>query len=92
MQKQADGDQRFYNLGIGRGYSVKQIIEAVDRVTGKTINVEYGDRRPGDPPQLYANSDLIQRELGWSPKYTDIDDIIATAWNWFKNHPDGYGD
>ncbi|QNN24872.1 UDP-glucose 4-epimerase GalE [Planctomycetales bacterium ZRK34] len=92
MQSQSDGAQRFYNLGIGRGYSVKEIIEAVERVTGKTVNVEYGDRRPGDPPQLYANSDKIQNELGWSPKYTSIDDIIATAWGWFSNHPDGYND
>ena len=54
--------------------------------------VEYGPRRPGDPAVLFANADKIRSELGWSARYTDIDPIVATAWNWFKNHPDGYGE
>jgi UDP-glucose 4-epimerase len=86
------GDARFYNLGIGRGYSVRELIESARRVTGVDFRVEYGPRRPGDPAELFANADKIKRELGWSAKYTDIDEIVATAWKWFKNHPDGYRD
>ncbi|HEY4759642.1 MAG TPA: NAD-dependent epimerase/dehydratase family protein, partial [Thermoguttaceae bacterium] len=86
------GDARFYNLGIGKGYSVKEVIESAQRVTGKKVPHEYGARRPGDPAVLFANADKIRRELGWSAKYTEIDDIVATAWNWFQKHPHGYGD
>ncbi len=84
------GDARFYNLGIGRGYSVKEVVESARRVTGVEIPVEYGPRRPGDPAMLFANAEKIGRELGWSARYTDIDAIVATAWNWFKQHPAGY--
>ena len=86
------GDARFYNLGIGKGYSVKEVIESAQRVTGKKVPHEFGARRPGDPAVLFANADKIRRELGWSAKYTEIDDIVATAWNWFQKHPHGYGD
>lgn len=78
------------NLGIGRGHSVKEIVEAARRVTGHPIPTEMGPRRPGDPPQLYADSTRAQRTLNWQPRYTDIDRIIETAWRWFKTHPDGY--
>ena len=61
------------------------------RVTGKKVPVEYGPRRPGDPASLYANAKKIRDELGWQAKHTEIDGIVATAWNWFKNHPHGYG-
>ena len=91
MEALRPGDARFYNLGIGRGYSVKEVIDAARRVTGRTIPVEYGARRPGDPAVLYANAEKIRRELGWSARYTEIEPIVATAWNWFRNHPDGYG-
>jgi UDP-glucose 4-epimerase len=84
------GDARFYNLGIGKGYSVKQVIDAARAVTGRPIPVEIGPRRAGDPAELFANADKIRREMGWSASYTEIDRIIATAWNWFKSHPDGY--
>ncbi len=85
-------DARFYNLGIGKGYSVKEIIDSAGRVTGVDIPVEYGTRRAGDPATLFANADKIQSELGWSAKYAGIDDIVATAWRWHKSHPNGYGD
>jgi UDP-glucose-4-epimerase GalE len=84
------GDARFYNLGIGKGYSVKQVIESARRVTGVEIPIEYGARRPGDPAILFANADKIRREFGWSARYTDIDPIVATAWKWFEKHPNGY--
>jgi UDP-glucose-4-epimerase GalE len=84
------GDARFYNLGIGRGYSVREVIGAAQEVTGVEIPVEYGPRRPGDPAVLFADPGKIRRELGWSAHYTDIRPIVATAWRWFAEHPDGY--
>ncbi len=86
------GDQRFYNLGIGKGHSVREVIEAVRRVTGHAIPVEVAARRDGDPPKLYADPRKIQSELGWQATVTDIDTIVETAWRWFKAHPDGYDD
>lgn len=84
------GDQRVYNLGIGTGYSVRQIIESVRRVTGRDFEIKEGQRRPGDPPELYADASKIREELGWSARWTDLDDIVRTAWDWFREHPDGY--
>jgi UDP-glucose 4-epimerase len=91
MEALKPGDMRFYNLGIGRGYSVKEVLDSVRRVTGVDFPIEYGPRRPGDPAVLFANADKIRRELGWSAGYVDLDVIVATAWNWFKDHPHGYG-
>jgi len=91
MEALRPGDARVYNLGIGRGYSVKEVVESAKRVTGIDIPIEYGPRRPGDPAILFADSQRIQKELGWSPRYAEIDRIVATAWNWFKKHPAGYG-
>lgn len=90
MESLGPGDTRFYNLGIGRGYSVREVLDSARRVTGREIAAEYGPRRPGDPAELYADSTRIQRDLGWKPRYTEIDSIVATAWNRLKNHPDGY--
>ncbi len=84
------GDARFYNLGIGRGYSVAEVVEAARRVTGIDIPIEYGPRRPGDPAVLFANAEKICGELGWSADYTELDRIVATAWGWFREHPAGY--
>lgn len=86
-----DGEHRVYNLGIGKGYSVRQIIDSVKRVTGVNFPVKEGPRRPGDPPELYADPRKIQRELNWKASYTDLDAIVQTAWTWFKKHPRGYG-
>jgi UDP-glucose 4-epimerase len=86
------GHRRIYNLGIGRGLSVRQIVDAAAAVTGKHIPVEVGPRREGDPPQLYTSPAKIQRELGWRARITDIGRIVETAWQWFASHPDGYED
>jgi len=86
------GDARFYNLGIGKGISVREVIESARRVTGCPIPAEESDRRPGDPPILFACAEAIGREIGWHPERIDLDDIIASAWNWFQKHPEGYGD
>ena len=85
------GDQRVYNIGIGKGISVRELIDSVRRVTGRDFEVTIAPRRAGDPPQLYADASRIRRELGWSAKYTQIDRIVETAWRWFKDHPRGYG-
>ncbi len=85
------GKTLVYNLGIGRGYSVKEIIDAAREVVGRPLVVETGPRRPGDPPSLYADPSKIQRELQWSARHTDIRAVIESAWRWFEKHPDGYG-
>lgn len=85
-----DGDARFYNLGIGHGYSVKEILDASEKATGKRIPTVYGDRREGDPARLYADSEKVQKELGWKPRHTDVEEVIASAWRWHTSHPNGY--
>ncbi|MCL2305192.1 MAG: UDP-glucose 4-epimerase GalE [Planctomycetaceae bacterium] len=80
------GDGRCYNLGIGRGYSVREILDAAKKVTGRDIPTIYGPRRDGDPAKLYANSDKVQKELGWKPKFLEPAEMIETAWNWTKNN------
>jgi len=82
----------FYNLGTGRPTSNREVIHAVEKVTGRKITVVEGARRPGDPPALYADSTKAQRELGWKIKFPDIYSIVATAWKWHSAHPNGYGD
>ncbi|NLW60632.1 MAG: UDP-glucose 4-epimerase GalE [Firmicutes bacterium] len=87
----ADGkESTIYNLGNGQGYSNKEVIETARRVTGKEIKVVDGPRRPGDPAVLVASAEKIRAELGWQPKYPDLEEIIATAWRWHQSHPYGY--
>lgn len=80
-----------FNLGNGQGFSNREIIEAARRVTGHPIPVTEEARRPGDPATLIASSGKAMEVLGWKPKYTNVEDIIATAWKWHSTHPDGYG-
>lgn len=79
-----------YNLGNGRPTSVRQVLDAVHRVSGKAVPYSQGPRRPGDPAVLYASSERIKNELGWKPRYEDIDTIVETAWRWRVAHPSGY--
>lgn len=85
------GTMQMFNVGIGNGYSVNEVIRTAEAVTGKSITVKYGPRRAGDPPSLIADSRKIRQELGWSPKYTELRPILETAWNWHQAHPNGYG-
>jgi UDP-glucose 4-epimerase len=90
IEKLAPGEERAYNVGIGRGYSVREIIEAARRVTGHPIPVREGPRRAGDAAMLFNDSRAVMNDLGWKPRHTDLDAIIRTAWTWFSRHPDGY--
>jgi len=81
-----------YNVGTGRGYSVREVIRTVEDVTGLTVPVVEGPRRAGDPAELVADAALVRRELGWAPRYAELRPIVETAWNWHRTHPDGYGD
>lgn len=83
---------RVYNLGNGEGYSVREVIETARRVTGREIPAEVGDPRPGDPPVLIASSDKIRDDLGWTPEHNALEDIIGSAWDWHRRHPEGYAE
>jgi len=78
------------NLGTGRGYSVREVIEACRRITGHPIPAITAPRRPGDPPELVADSRLARQLLNWTPQYTTIESIVETAWRWHKSHPRGF--
>ncbi len=73
-----------FNLGTGQGYSIMEIIKTVEKVTGKKVNYEIGERRPGDPPKLVANAKKVYEKLNWKPENSELDNIIKTAWNWHK--------
>jgi UDP-glucose 4-epimerase len=79
-----------YNLGNGQGFSVREVIEGVRRVTGRKIEVVESPRREGDPAVLIASSDKIQRELNWRPRFPNLEDILKSAWEWHRNFPNGY--
>lgn len=80
------------NLGSRDGFSVRQIVDAVERVTGQPLPVEYAPRREGDPPILIADSTKARTLLGWTPKYSTLDEMIGSAWQWLQQHPAGYVD
>jgi len=82
----------FFNLGTGGGSSVREVIEAAGKVTGRKIDIVEKARRPGDPPRLIAASEKIKRELGWAPKFQSLDAIIESAWKWHQKFPHGYAD
>ena len=84
------GKSDIFNLGNGIGFSVKEVIDASREVTGDKIPAIVSKRREGDPKTLIASSDKARNILGWQPKYTDLKEIIQTAWMWHKNHPEGY--
>ncbi|MGD8583140.1 MAG: UDP-glucose 4-epimerase GalE [Gammaproteobacteria bacterium] len=79
---QSTGNSARYNLGNGRGFSVQQVIDTTHKVTGRDFKVTVDTRRPGDPAVLVADSTLAQQQLGWQPRHTDLESIIATAWQW----------
>lgn len=78
------------NLGVGKGYSNREILYAVEKVTGKKLDIQYKDRRWGDPDAIYADNAKAKKLLGWKPQHTELSDIIGTSWSWYKKHPAGY--
>ncbi|MBL8169930.1 MAG: UDP-glucose 4-epimerase GalE [Acidobacteria bacterium] len=85
-----DKRSEIYNLGYGSGYSVAEVVEMARQVTGNWISTEAAPRRAGDPPVLIASPDKIMRDLGWNPRHSELDQIIASAWRWHQAHPNGY--
>lgn len=81
-----------YNVGTGTGYSNREIVDVVSKVTGIELEIKRGPRRPGDPDELVGDSTRLRNELGWKPHYSDIETIIGSAWKWHKSHPSGYAD
>jgi UDP-glucose 4-epimerase len=79
-----------FNLGIGVGYSVQQVVETARKVTGHAIPVKFGIRREGDPAELIADSSRFRQEFAWQPQFTSLEAIIQTAWDWHQAHPHGY--
>jgi UDP-glucose 4-epimerase len=84
-----EGRHQVYNLGSGHGYSVREVIDAARRVTGRDFEVEERPRRPGDSPRLVASSERIRTNLGWAPKL-GLEEIVRDAWEWMQEHPNGY--
>lgn len=89
---ESGNNSNIFNLGNGIGFSVKEMITAAEESTNEKIKVMLGERRAGDPAQLIASSEKARKILGWTPKYTNVKDIISTAWGWHKSHPDGFDD
>ncbi|MDB5390007.1 MAG: galE 3 [Planctomycetaceae bacterium] len=85
------GEGRAFNLGTGRGYSVKEVVAACHEVTGRGIAVKEVPARAGDPAELIASPQLALQQLEWRPRYTDLRETIETAWKWHRQHPNGYG-
>ena len=89
-------DQRkvsgIYNLGNGNGYSVREVIETVGKVTSRKVASFDSPRRPGDPARLVASSEKIRKDLVWTPRYPSLETIVETAWKWHRKHPRGYDD
>lgn len=90
LEQQERGTFRAFNVGTGKGVSVREVIDSGRRVTGHPIPAEEGARREGDPAELYADADRLRQALGWRPHFTDIDDIVRSAWTWHQAHPQGY--
>ncbi|MGY4688844.1 UDP-glucose 4-epimerase GalE [Salibacterium sp. K-3] len=85
------GESDVFNLGSSEGFSVKEMIDAAEKVTGSSIPVQHGERRAGDPSRLIASSEKAQDVLGWNPVRTKVESVIRDAWNWHRKNPHGYG-
>jgi UDP-glucose 4-epimerase len=89
---EGDPSLEVYNLGSAAGFSVREVVEAARRVTGRAVPARAVKRRVGDPPVLVASSRRARRELGWQPRYSSLEQMLADAWAWRQAHPDGYAD
>jgi UDP-glucose 4-epimerase len=85
-----ESEKLIYNLGTGRGFSVREVVETIRRVTGHAIPAREVARRPGDPAVLVAGADRIKRDLQWQPNFPKLESIVQSAWDWRRKHPNGY--
>ncbi|MBN2020602.1 MAG: UDP-glucose 4-epimerase GalE [Sedimentisphaerales bacterium] len=92
MKKLDKGSELIYNLGIGKGHSVREVIDTVKKASGKSFKVIETQRRPGDPPVLVCDATKAKKELGWQPKWTSLEKIVESAWKWHSRYPNGYED
>ena len=92
LTKLEDSDELVYNLGNGTGYSVREVIETVKKVSGIDFKVTETERRPGDPPILTSDATKAKKQLGWTPEFPELEKIVSTAWQWHNTHPNGYED
>ena len=92
LNKLGDTAEQVYNLGNGQGYSVREVIDTVRRISGKEFRVVEADRRPGDPAVLTSDAFKAKTVLGWSPEKPKLETMVETAWKWHSDHPDGYVD
>ncbi|HYL81762.1 MAG TPA: UDP-glucose 4-epimerase GalE [Candidatus Acidoferrum sp.] len=90
LERLAPGKAPSYNVGLGRGYSVREVVAVVEDVTGRPVPIIEGPRREGDPPALVASCLKIRQVLAWRPRYQELRGIVETAWRWHRNHPQGY--
>ena len=90
LRKLGKVDSAVYNVGLGKGYSIREVVRTVEEVTHRNIDVEAGPRRAGDPARLVASPEKISRELGWKPKHSELVKIVRSAWQWRQKHPRGY--
>ncbi|HEX2741915.1 MAG TPA: UDP-glucose 4-epimerase GalE [Rubrobacter sp.] len=90
LEAAGPGEHSVYNLGNGEGFSVREVVEAARRVTGKDIEAVDAPRRAGDPPVLVASSEKIRSDLGWKPEKPELETMISDAWTWMRDHPNGY--
>jgi UDP-glucose 4-epimerase len=86
-----DPGLRVYNVGNGEGYSVREVMETAERITGKKLNIVMGPRRAGDQIVTVASAERLRSELGWHPQHAGLEEIIGSAWRWRQEHPNGYG-
>jgi UDP-glucose 4-epimerase len=92
LEKLRDNRELIYNLGNGRGFSVREVIDTVKKVSGKNFKVVETDRRPGDPAVLTSDATKAKKELGWKIQYPELERIVGTAWQWHNKYPGGYKD
>jgi UDP-glucose 4-epimerase len=85
-----EGKQGAYNIGSSRGYSVREVVQAVEDVTGRRLKIRIGPRREGDPAVLVASHDRLVQDLGWQSRHSSLRDIVQSAWEWKQKHPQGY--
>ena len=92
LEKLNNENELVYNLGNGKGYSVRQVIDTVKKVSGRNFKVVEAQKRHGDPAVLTSDASKAKAQLGWEPKFPELEQIVTTAWKWHNDHPNGYAE